>query len=98
MKKYVLLLGLLIQTLSLFAQEASIRKSICRSFLVFGRNDGITNNSETYRNDLRNGVAWDVNYYYWEINISSILLSWLPVSSIRADDTKTRMTKAPIKS
>ncbi len=25
---------------------------------------GITNNSDAYRNDLRNGIAWDANYYF----------------------------------
>lgn len=68
MKKYVLLLGLLIQMLSLFAQEASIGKSIFSVHAgpswYLGEMIGITNNSETYRNDLRNGVTWDVNYYY----------------------------------
>lgn len=68
MKKYVLLLGLLIQVVSLSAQEASIGKSM---FSVHagpswysGKMIGITNNSDAYRSDLRNGVAWDVNYYF----------------------------------
>ena len=68
MKKYVLLLGLLIQTVSLCAQEASIGKSMFSIHAgpswYLGKMIGITSNSDTYRNDLRNGVAWDVNYYF----------------------------------
>lgn len=68
MKKYVLLLGLLIQTTSLFSQEATIGKSMFSVHAgpswYLGKMIGITNNSDAYRSDLRNGVAWDMNYYY----------------------------------
>lgn len=68
MKKYVLLLGLLIQVVSLSAQEASIEKSMFSVHAgpswYLGKMIGITNNSDAYRSDLRNGVAWDVNYYF----------------------------------
>lgn len=68
MKKYVLLLGLLIQVVSLSAQEASIGKSMFSVHAgpswYLGKMIGITNNSDAYRSDLRNGVAWDVNYYF----------------------------------
>ena len=40
MKKYVLLLGLLIQVVSVLAQETSVDiLRSCRAFLVFGEND-----------------------------------------------------------
>lgn len=68
MKKYVLLLGLLIQVVSLSAQEASIGKSMFSVHAgpswYLGKMIGITNNSDAYRSDLRDGVAWDVNYYF----------------------------------
>ncbi len=67
-KKYVLLLGLLLQTLSLFSQEASTGKSIFSIHAgpsgYLGKIIGTTNNSDAYRSGLRNGVAWDVNYAY----------------------------------
>ncbi len=68
MKKCLFLLGGMISILSLFAQEATVGKS---QFSIhagpswyLGKMIGITNHSDTYRNDLRDGVAWDVNYYY----------------------------------
>lgn len=68
MKKYVLLLGLLIQVMSLSAQEKPMGKSMFSIHAgpsrYLGKMIGITNNSESYRSDLRNGVVWDVNYYY----------------------------------
>lgn len=68
MKKYLFLLGLLMSTLSLFAQEASIGKSLFTIHAgpswYLGKMIGITNNSDAYRSDLRNGVSWGVNYYY----------------------------------
>ena len=68
MKKYLFLLGLLMSTLSLFAQEASVGKSLFSVHAgpswYLGKMIGITNNSDAYRNDLRNGVSWGVNYYY----------------------------------
>ena len=68
MKKYVLLLGLLIQVVSVLAQETSVGKSIFSVHAgpswYLGKMIGITNNSDAYRNDLRNGIAWDANYYF----------------------------------
>lgn len=68
MKKYLFLLGLLMSTLSLFAQEVSIGKSLFSVHAgpswYLGKMNGITNNSDAYRSDLRNGVSWGVNYYY----------------------------------
>lgn len=68
MKKYVLLLGLLIQAVSVLAQETSVGKSIFSVHAgpswYLGKMIGITNNSDAYRNDLRNGIAWDANYYF----------------------------------
>ena len=68
MKKYVLLLGLLIQAVSVLAQETSVGKSIFSVHAgpswYLGKMIGITNNSDAYRNDLRNGIAWDDNYYF----------------------------------
>lgn len=68
MKKYALLLGLLIQVMSLSAQEMSMGNSMFSVHAgpsrYLGKMIGITNNSESYRSDLRNGVVWDVNYYY----------------------------------
>ena len=68
MKKYVLLLGLLIPVVSVLAQETSVGKSIFSVHAgpswYFGKMIGITNNSDAYRNDLRNGIAWDANYYF----------------------------------
>ncbi len=68
MKKYLFLLGLLMSTLSLFAQEASVGKSLFSVHAgpswYLGKMIGITNNSDAYRSDLRNGVSWGVNYYY----------------------------------
>lgn len=68
MKKYVFLLGLLIQAVSLMAQEVSIGKSMFSLHAgpswYMGKMIGITNNTDTYRNNLRDGMAWDVNYYY----------------------------------
>ena len=68
MKKYLFLLGLLMSTLSLFAQEASVGKSLFSVHAgpswYFGKMIGSTNNSDAYRSDLRNGVSWGVNYYY----------------------------------
>ena len=62
MKKYVLLLGLLIQAVSVLAQETSVGKSIFSVHAgpswYLGKMIGITNNSDAYRNDLRNGIAW----------------------------------------
>ena len=60
MKKYVLLLGLLIQAVSVLAQETSVGKSIFSVHAgpswYLGKMIGITNNSDAYRNDLRNGI------------------------------------------
>lgn len=68
MKKYVLLLGMLIQTVSIFAQDASVGKSMFSIHAgpswYLGKMIGITNYSDAYRDGLRDGVAWDVNYYY----------------------------------
>ena len=68
MKKYVLLLGLLIQAVSVLAQETSVGKSIFSVHAgpswYLGKMIGITNNSDAYRNDLRNGIAWDADYYF----------------------------------
>lgn len=68
MKKYALLLGLLIQIMSLSAQEMSMGNSMFSVHAgpswYLGKMIGITNNSESYRSDLRNEVVWDVNYYY----------------------------------
>lgn len=68
MKKYVLLLGLLIQAVSVLAQETSVGKSIFSVHAgpswYLGKMIGITNNSDAYRNDLRKGIAWDANYYF----------------------------------
>ena len=68
MKKYVLLLGLLIQAVSALAQEASTGKSVFSVHAgpswYLGRMIGITNNSGSYRSDLRNGVTWDASYYF----------------------------------
>lgn len=68
MKKYVLLLGLLIQAVSALAQEASTGKSVFSVYAgpswYLGRMIGITNNSGSYRSDLRNGVTWDASFYF----------------------------------
>lgn len=68
MKKYLLLFGLLLQSMLLMAQEASIGKSMFSLHVgptwYMGKMIGITNNSDSYRGDLRDGMAWDVNYYY----------------------------------
>lgn len=102
MKKYVLLLGLLIQAVSVLAQETSVGKSIFSVHAgpswYLGKMIGITNNSDAYRNDLRNGIAWDANYYSWETNISSVRLNSLPDLSIRVGVIKTLMTKVPTRS
>lgn len=99
MKKYLFLLGLLMSTLSLFAQEASVGKSLFSVHAgpswYLGKMIGITNNSDAYRSDLRNGVSWGT--IIWGINISSIHLNCLPVSFIRVDSIKTVMMKALIK-
>ena len=95
MKKYVLLLGLLIQAVSVLAQETSVGKSIFSVHAgpswYLGKMIGITNNSDAYRNDLRNGIAW-------ETNISSVRLNSLPDLSIRVGVIKTLMTKVPTRS
>lgn len=102
MKKYVLLLGLLIQAVSVLAQETSVGKSIFSVHAgpswYLGKMIGITNNSDAYRNDLRNGIAWDANYYFLETNISSVRLNSLPDLSIRVGVIKTLMTKVPTRS
>lgn len=68
MKKYVFLLGLLIQAVSIMAQDGSIGKSMFSVHAgptwYMGKMIGITNNTDAYRSDLRDGMAWDVNYYY----------------------------------
>lgn len=68
MNKYLLLFGLLLQAMLLMAQEASIGKSMFSLHVgptwYMGKMIGITNNSDSYRGDLRDGMAWDVNYYY----------------------------------
>lgn len=68
MRKYVFLFGLFIHTLWLFAQEPLNEKSLFSIHAGpswhLGKMIGITNHSDTYRNDLRDGVVWDVTYYY----------------------------------
>lgn len=68
MNKYLLLFGLLLQAMLLMAQEASIGKSMFSLHVgptwYMGKMIGITNNSDSYRGDLRDGMAWDVNYNY----------------------------------
>lgn len=68
MNKYLLLFGLLLQAMLLMAQEASIGKSMFSLHVgptwYMGKMIGVTNNSDSYRGDLRDGMAWDVNYYY----------------------------------
>ncbi len=49
---------------------------------------GITNNSDAYRSDLRNGVSWGVNYYYLGDKYIFDCLNCLPVSFIRVDSKK----------
>ena len=94
MKKYVLLFGLLIQAVSVLAQEASVGKSIfsvhAGASWYLGKMIGITNNSDAYRNDLRNGMPTIIS---WETNISSVRLNLLPDLSIRVGVIKTLMTK-----
>ena len=97
MKKYVLLFGLLIQAVSVLAQEASVGKSIfsvhAGASWYLGKMIGITNNSDAYRNDLRNGIAWDANYYFLGDKYISVRLNSLPDLSIRVGVIKTLMTK-----
>lgn len=97
MKKYVLLFGLLIQAVSVLAQEASVGKSIfsvhAGASWYLGKMIGITNNSDAYRNDLRNGIAGMPTIISWETNISSVRLNLLPDLSIRVGVIKTLMTK-----
>ena len=99
MKKYVLLLGLLIQAVSVLAQETSVGKSIFSVHAgpswYLGKMIGITNNSDAYRNDLRNGMPIIIS---WETNISSVRLNSLPDLSIRVGVIKTLMTKVPTRS
>lgn len=68
MKKCLLLLGLLIQVVPLIAQEKKIGKSMFTIHAgpswYLGKMIGITNYSEAYRKDLRDGVAWDASYYF----------------------------------
>lgn len=68
MKKYLFLLGLLVSALPLSAQETSVGKSLfsvqAGPSWYLGKMIGVTNNSDTYRNDLRDGVSWSANYYY----------------------------------
>ena len=102
MKKCLFLLGGMISTLSLFAQEATVGKS---QFSIhagpswyLGKMIGITNHSDTYRNDLRDGVAWDVNYYYLGDKTSAIRLRSLPDSFTKAANIRTHMMEGRIKS
>lgn len=102
MKKYVLLLGLLIQAVSVLAQETSVGKSIFSVHAgpswYLGKMIGITNNSDAYRNDLRNGIAWDANYYFLGDKYIFGSLNSLPDLSIRVGVIKTLMTKVPTRS
>lgn len=102
MKKYVLLLGLLIQAVSVLAQETSVGKSIFSVHAgpswYLGKMIGITNNSDAYRNDLRNGSPGMPIIISWETNISSVRLNSLPDLSIRVGVIKTLMTKVPTRS
>lgn len=102
MKKYVLLLGLLIQAVSVLAQETSVGKSIFSVHAgpswYLGKMIGITNNSDAYRNDLRKGSPGMPIIISWETNISSVRLNSLPDLSIRVGVIKTLMTKVPTRS
>lgn len=68
MKKYVFLLGLWMQVASVVAQEPPVRKSVLSVHAgpswYLGKMIGITNHSDAYRNALRNGIAWDADYYF----------------------------------
>lgn len=68
MRKYVFLFVLFLQTFLLFAQEKLSEKSLFSIHAgpswYLGKMIGITNPSDAYRNALRDGVVWDVNYYY----------------------------------
>lgn len=77
-KHFCLLFGLMIQAVSLFAQDASIGKYLL-SFHAgpsryMGKMMGITDYSNQYRDGLRDGVAWNVNYYY--LTDKNIFNSW----------------------
>ncbi|WP_321335371.1 transporter [uncultured Bacteroides sp.] len=65
---YIILLGLMLQTVSLFAQTTSTEKSMFSIHAgpsrYMGKFIGITDYSDDYRDGLRDGFQWDVNYYY----------------------------------
>lgn len=67
-KRIYLFFGLLIQTVSLFAQDTSKGESMLSIYAgpswYAGKMIGITNYSDSYRNGLRDGVAWNMSYYY----------------------------------
>ena len=101
MKKYLFLMGLLMPTLSLFAQEISIGKSLFSVHAgpswYLGKMIGITNNSDAIAVICGTGFPGVLTTIIWGINISSIHLNCLPVSFIRVDSIKIVMMKAPIK-
>ena len=85
MKKYVLLFGLLIQAVSVLAQEASVGKSI------FSVHAG----ASWYLGKMIYGMGSPgmPTIISWETNISSVRLNLLPDLSIRVGVIKTLMTK-----
>lgn len=74
-KCYLLLLGLFIQGTSLSAQSVTIGGNKISVHAgpawYMGKFIGITDNSSSYRDGLRNGVAWSADYFYTGIGRSS---------------------------
>ena len=87
MKKYVLLFGLLIQAVSVLAQEASVGKSI---FSVHAGASWYLGKIGMIYGMGSPGMPTIIS---WETNISSVRLNLLPDLSIRVGVIKTLMTK-----
>lgn len=68
MKTILITVCLWILILPLFAQEISTSSSLITFHVgpswYLGKQIGITNYSDTYRDDLRSGIAWEASYHY----------------------------------
>lgn len=77
-----LLIAFTFQTISLGAQTVSKGKSILSVYAgpshYMGKLIGITDNSDEYRDNLRNGFTWSASYYYVANASSSNPLKFLP--------------------
>lgn len=62
------LLGVLFFTIPIYAQNDTSRKSILSVHVgpswYVGQLMGITDNTNSYSNDLRKGIAWEVSYWF----------------------------------